>query len=198
MSFVKQTLFFSTLCIIAVLLATVLPRRFFAGKLRRQLKQTKGQVFTPDKRTWQGYLAKVSPRQPLWFLALYTAVLLLGLTWGASPVASVALVVLGVYLLLYQFLTMRPPTYGITGKGVTVLSWLPAFPLGIYGAGSAFIPWQAVEICAVEEPYIVLLTRKMEARLVFSPEREQQLCAFVDSILRQRGYKAKPPGPIQG
>lgn len=192
--FVKQALLFSALCLAAIFLAVTVPRRYFAGKLRRQLKQSAGEVFTPDRSTWQRYLAKVAPKQPLGALALYLAVLLAALAWGKGSLAvAVGLVVFGVYLLVYQLLVLRPPTYGITGKGVTLLTWLPSFPLGVSGAGSSFIPWQAVELCAIDDPFIVLLTNKAEARLVFPPEREKQVCALVDSILRQRGYKAKSP-----
>lgn len=194
MTFTKQALVYSALSLLAIFLAVTVPRGFFAGKLRGQLKQSKGQVFTPDKNTWHRYLAKVAPKQPLWILALYVSALLLALAWGrGSPAIAVGLVVIGVYLLVYQLLILWPPTYGITGKGVTLLTWLPGFPLGLSGAGSSFIPWQAVELCAIEDPFIVLLTNRSETRLVFPPEKEVEICALVDSILRKRGYKAKTP-----
>ena len=106
-----------------------------------------------------------------------------------SDTVLVIAVTLGFYLLLRQLLYLLPPSYGITGKGVTVLSWLPAFPLGLYGTSSVFIPWQSVEICAIDQLFIVVLSPKVEARLVFSPENEEQVCSFIDSLLRQRGYR---------
>ncbi|MDD2283698.1 MAG: hypothetical protein PHT52_08165 [Eubacteriales bacterium] len=189
MNFFMLVFFSSLICIIAVSLAVLVPRWLFSGKLRKQLKQAQGHKFTPDKATWRGYLAKTAPMRPLISLFIYAVLLALLFAFDAGTPVMVAGVTLGVYLLLHQLLCLLPPTYGITGKGVTVLSWLPAFPLGFFGAGSIFIPWQAVEICAIDQLFIVVLTQKIEARLVFPPEIEEQVCAFVDSLLRRRGYR---------
>lgn len=189
MSFIILVSVSSLICIIAVSLAVLVPRWVFAGKLSQQLKQTAGHKFTPDKATWRGYLARTASLRPLLLLFMYAVLLALLFAFDASAPVLALGVTLGIYLLLHQLLCLLPPTYGITGKGVTVLSWLPAFPFGLYGAGSVFIPWQAVEICAIEQLFIVVLTQKMEARLVFPPEREEQVCAFVDSLLRRRGYR---------
>jgi hypothetical protein len=106
---------------------------------------------------------------------------------GSGPLA--ASVGLGVYLVLRHFLSLLPPTYGVTGKGVTVLSWLPNFPLGPFGSGSVFIPWTEVEICAMDSSFFVVLTEKQEARVVYPPELEEKVCRFVDGLLRRRGYE---------
>lgn len=190
MSFVNLASILSLLCIIAVSLAVLLPRWLFAGQLRRQLKLMEGEKFTPDRATWQDYLASAASAKPLLLLLLYLTLLILTFVRGMNqPVLPAVVVTLGVYLLIYQLLSLLPPTYGITRKGVTVLSWLPPFPLGLYGSGSLFIPWQAVEICAIEKLSILLLTNKLETRLVFPPEKEEQVCLFIDSLLRRRGYK---------
>lgn len=189
MSFITLVTISSLICIIAVSLAVLVPRWVFSGKLRQQLKQTKGHKFTPDKATWRGYLAETASARPLLSLFMYAVLLALLFAFDASAPVLALGVTLGLYLLLYQFLCLLPPTYGITDTGVTVLSWLPAFPLGLYGASSVFIPWQAVEICAIDQLFIVVLTQKMEARLVFPPEIEEQVCAFVDSLLRRQGYR---------
>jgi hypothetical protein len=163
-------------------------RLVFSGKLRSQVKQSGGHIFSPDKKTWRDYLSK-NTAAPLLSLFVYAVILALLFAFEAAPVVLAIGVAFGVYLLLHQILRLAPPTYGVTGQGVTVLSWLPAFPFGLYGAGSLFIPWQAVEICAIDQLFIVVLTKKIEARLVFSPETEEQICTFVDSLLRRRGYR---------
>lgn len=189
MSFIMLASVSTLICIIAVSLAVLVPRWVFSAKLRQQLYQAQGHKFTPDNATWREYLAKTASLRPLLSLFLYAVLLTLLFAFDASAPVLVAGVTLGFYLLLRQFLCLLPPTYGVTGKGVTVLSWLPTFPLGLYGAGSIFIPWQAVEICAIDQLFIVVLTEKMEARLVYTPEIEEQVCAFIDSLLRRRGYR---------
>lgn len=189
MDFLIQVSVSCLLCIIAVSLAILLPRWVFSRKLRKQLLETGGHKFTPDIKTWRDYMATTSPLRPLFALVIYGILLILLLAYEASNTALVIAVTLGFYLLLRQLLYMLPPSYGVTAQGVTVLSWLPAFPLGLYGTSSVFIPWQAVEICAIDQQFIVVLTPKMEARLVFSPENEEQVCSFIDSLLRHRGYR---------
>lgn len=189
MNFIIRVAISCLICIIAVSLAILLPRWVFSNKLRKQLQETTGHKFTPDKNTWRDYLARAFPLRPLFSLLIYALLLILLFALEISDTVLVIAVTLGFYLLLRQFLYLLPPSYGITGKGVTVLSWLPAFPLGLYGTSSVFIPWQSVEICAIDQLFIIVLSPKVEARLVFSPENEEQVCSFIDSLLRQRGYR---------
>jgi hypothetical protein len=178
-----------SICLLAMTLAVLLPRRLYGGLLRRQVRSGGGHVFTPDRETWQGYLARTSSLGQQVLLLVYAG-LLAGLILadaGSGPLA--ASVGLGVYLVLRHFLSLLPPTYGVTGKGVTVLSWLPNFPLGPFGSGSVFIPWTEVEICAMDSSFFVVLTEKQEARVVYPPELEEKVCRFVDGLLRRRGYE---------
>lgn len=187
MDFITLVFISSLFCIISVFLAVVVPRLVFSGKLRSQVKKSGGHIFTPDKETWRDYLA-MNTAAPLLSLFVYAVMLALFFAFEAAPAVIAIGVAFGIYLLLHQFLHLAPPTYGVTRQGVTVLSWLPSFPLGFYGAGSLFIPWQAVEICAIDQLFIVVLTKKIEARLVFPPDAEEQICTFIDSLLRRRGY----------
>lgn len=189
MSFLIDVLISCLTCIIAVSLAILLPRWVFSHKLRRQLQEAAGHRFTPDKKTWRDYLARTSSLRPLFSLSIYGLLLILLFAYEVSNTILVIAVTLGFYLLLRQLLYLLPPSYGITSQGVTVLSWQPAFPLGLYGSSSVFIPWQAVEICAIDQLFIVVLTSKMETRLVYSQEIEEQVCSFIDSLLRHRGYR---------
>lgn len=178
-------------CLVAIAFAVLVPRRMYAGFLGRQVRNVGGHVFTPDRRTWRHYLAQTSSLGQL-VLVLTYAVLLAGLVlFNAGAGLLAASVALGVYLLLRIFLSLLPPTYGITGKGVTVISWLPNFPLGPFGGGSVFIPWKAVEICAIDSSFFTVLTEKQGARVVYPPELEEKVCRFIDTLLRRRGYEIR-------
>jgi len=176
-------------CIFAVALAVLIPRKLYSGLLRGQIRLIDGHVFTPDSKTWQSYLAKASPLGSLVTLILYAGLLTVFIFFDAGSGPLAACVTFGVYLLLRHMLQMLPPTYGITGKGVTVISWLPNFPLGPFGSGSVYIPWTAVEVCAIDNLFFTVLTEKQEARVVYPPEIEDKVCSFIDSLLRRRGYE---------
>lgn len=176
------------ICLLAIAAAVLIPRRVHAGLLRKQLQQVGGHIFTPDSKTWQGYLARTASLGPLLSLLLYAGLQVILLVAEAGPGAIAIGVAAGIYLVLRQLLQTLPPTYGVTGKGITVISWLPNFPLGPFGSGSTFIPWQAVEVCAIDELYLTVLTPKKVARVVYPPEIEEKVCGFIDSLLRHRGY----------
>lgn len=189
MDFFALTSLAVSVCLLAVSLAVLLPRWLYAGLLRKQVRSSGGHVFTPDRKTWQGYLARTFSLGQLTLLLIYSGLLAGLILADAGPGPLAASVALGVYLVLRHFLSLLPPTYGITGKGVTVLSWLPNFPLGPFGSGSVYIPWAEVEICAMDSSFFILLTEKQEARVVYPPDLEEKICGFVDGLLRRRGYE---------
>lgn len=178
-------------CLVIVTFAVLVPRRRYAGLLGRQVRSSGGHVFTPDRRTWQDYLARTSSLGQLALVLVYAVLLTALLIFGAGPDLLAGSVVLGVYLLLRYLLSLLPPTYGITGNGVTVISWLPNFPLGPFGSGSIFIPWTVVEICAIDNTFVTVLTEKQEARVVYPPELEEKVCRFIDTLLRRQGYEIR-------
>lgn len=188
MEFLLLSTYFFLFAAGAALFFILGPRWLNGARLRRQLKAG-GHRFSPSAAAWFSYLNGFAAWRPLAVLAVYAIALLLALSAKTrSPLLLAGVVALGLCLLLRQLLTLLPPTYGVTGEGVTVLNWLPGFPLGLSGSGSVFIPWRAVEICAIDQRFIVVLTRKFEAHLVFSPANEEKICAFVDALLRRRGY----------
>jgi len=189
MSFLILVAIALLVCIISVALAVMIPRKIFAALLRNQLRQDGGHIFTPDGETWQGYLARTASPAPMLSVLLYAGLLGIFTITDVGPGVIAANVAVGFYLLLRYLLNLLPPTYGITGKGITVISWLPNYPLGPFGSGSVFIPWQAVEICAIDNLYLIVLTQRREARVVYPVEIEEKICSFVDSMLIHRGYK---------
>jgi len=191
LEFYGVTLAAVSLCLLAMAAAVFIPRGIRAGALKKQIKRGGGHVFTPDPVTWQMYLASTGALGPLLTALVYAGLLTALLLTAAGPYALGFTVALGVYLLLRHLLYTLPPTYGVTAQGVTVLSWLPNFPLGPRGSGSVFIPWTAVEVCVIDNLFFTVLTPRQEAKVVFPPEMAEQVCRFVDSLLRRRGYEAK-------
>jgi len=189
MNFFSLTAMAVFLIIISVGLAIFIPRIRYAVRLRKQVQQVGGHVFTPDSKTWQGYLARNASFTPLLSILVYAGLLAVIIFADIGPVATAAGVGFGVYMLLRFLLYALPPTYGVTGQGITILSWLPNYPLGPFGSGSGFIPWQSVEICAIDTLFFVVLTKKMETRVVYPPDLEEKVCSFIDSLLRRRGYE---------
>lgn len=173
-----------------VALAVLIPRQIYFGKLRRQVQTLGGHIFSPDKKTWQNYLTRTANLWPLLSILAYSALLTVLIVTKAGQWATAASIGLGFYLLLRNLLQTIPPTYGITGKGITIISWLPGYPLGPYGSGSKFIPWQKVEVCAVDNLFFTVLTERQEARVVYPPELEERVCTFIDKLLRKHGYRA--------
>lgn len=173
-----------------ITLFVLIPRRVYFGRLRMQIQQIGGHIFSPDKKTWQDYLTRTASIGPLLSILVYAGFLIVLTATSAGQWATAACIGLGVYLLLRYMLQMLPPTYGITGKGITIISWLPGYPLGPYGSGSKFIPWQNVEICAIDNLFLTILTERQETRVVYPPELEDKICAFVDNLLRKYGYRA--------
>lgn len=182
------------ICLASVALAVLIPNRMHTVLLRNQIQTMGGHVFTPDAKTWQNYLARADSLGPFITVMLYASLLAMLIYTDASPGPIAVSVSIGVYLLLRYLLGMLPPTYGITGKGVTVISWLPNFPLAPYGSGSVFIPWSAVEICAIDNLFLTVLTEKQEVKVVYPPEIEEKVCKFIDSLLRRRGYETNTVG----
>lgn len=188
MSFLVLTIATVIVGMLLLGLAIFIPRAIYAGRLHRQLRGEEGHLFTPDAVTWHEYLARTATATPLVTLSLYAAVIVVIFATQASQVVLAGTVTLGVYLLLRYLLGMLPPTFGITMKGITILSWLPNYPLGPFGSGSLFIPWDSVEICAIDNLFFTILTDNKEAKIVYPPEVEDKVCAFVDNLLRQQGY----------
>lgn len=182
-----------SVCIFLLTMAVFIPRRIYAGILRNQIQGEGGHIFTPDTRTWQGFLARTASPGPMLSLLVYAGLLILLATVDAGQGVAALIVAAGFYLLVRFLLQSLPPTYGITGKGITVLSWLPNYPLGPFGSGSGFIPWSAVKICAIDSLYLTILTDKNETKIVYPPEIEEKICGFVDSLLRRRGYNVEIP-----
>lgn len=193
MSFYVLTAYAVLTCIALVTLMIIIPRSIASGRLRSQLQQG-GHRFTPDVKTWRGYLARTNPGRPLLSMFLYSGLLVTFWLVDPGPAAYAVGIGIGVFLLLRYLLHMVPATYGVTGKGITVLSWLPNFPLGPFGSGSVFIPWKSVEICAIDFLYLTVLTGRQEARVVYPPELEEKICTFIDSVLRRMGYRTNAAG----
>jgi preprotein translocase subunit SecG len=188
MDFIILTAIAVSVCLFLIILAVLVPRRTYGSLLKSQLQGEGGHIFTPDTRTWQGFLARTSSPTPILSLLIYAGFLALLSSVDAGQGVAAISVAAGFYLLVRFMLQFLPPTFGITGKGITVLSWLPNYPLGPFGSGSVFIPWSAVEICAIDNLFLTVLTEKNEAKIVYPPEIEDKVCAFIDSLLRRRGY----------
>lgn len=168
---------------------TALHRQLLKRRLDKQLSSGKGYFFTPTKHVWDAYLTEhESPGFALTVIAysVFTAALF---AVNADRTIWAINLFIGT-LLLYRYLTRAiPPTFGVTEDGITILSWSPPFPIGSFNAASAYIPWHKVTICEMQEKGLVILTEHGETQVVYTPEQEDEICAFVDVILSNKGYR---------
>lgn len=174
---------------VLIVLATLVPRWLNGRRLKQQLADKTGHIFTPDAATWNNYLSRTRRAMPLVSLAAYISLVAVVYFLDPRPLPHVVSVAIGCLLLLRYLLLALPPTFALTDQGVFIFSWQPVFPLGPFGSGTVYIPWQAVSVCEIQEQYFTVLTDRREAQVVYPAEIEEKVCRFVDRLLRQRGYK---------
>lgn len=172
---------------------TILFRIHFYRKLKKQLSSGQGFLFTPSYSVWNAYLAEHDT--PIFVVTVMAYGIFTGILYvnNAGRLLWEVALTIGLFFLYRQFLRNIPSTYGITKEGITILSWSPPFPIGPYGAGPGFIPWQNVTLCEMKEKGLVIFTEKGETRVVYTPEQEDEVCAFVDKILSSKGYHVSTP-----
>lgn len=174
-----------------VIIFAAIPRWYYKRLLQQQLEKSEGYVFSPEKGLWAEIVSRRSALAlPLLLLVYGMAVLVLLFTSTSLLAVQVTLAV-GCYLLLYNLFAGIPPVFGVTSQGITILSWQPKFPLAPHGSGSLYVPWQKVSVCEIGEQYFTALTEKVEALVVYPAELEDQVCAFVDVMLREQGYQVE-------
>lgn len=174
---------------VLILLATLVPRWLQKRRLKQQLAEKNGHIFTPDATTWNNFLSRTRRATPVVSLMAYISLVAVVYFLDPRPLPQVVSVAIGCLLLFRYLLLTLPPTFALTDQGVFIFSWQPVFPLAPFGSGTMYIPWHAVSVCEIQEQYFTVLTDRKEAQVVYPAEIEDKVCRFVDKLLRQRGYK---------